>query len=104
MKVLNEIYVIFFSNYFSDSPHLQDSLTTPIISTEGRSILLTCVVRELGNHTLLWKYGSDKVLTANTVRITHDTRFSVLHDKGKCIFSLFEHLSISCQNILNRSV
>ena len=64
------------------SPSLQDSLTTPIVSTEGRSILLTCVVRELGNRTLLWKYGTQKVLTAGTVRITPDTRFSVLHDKG----------------------
>ena len=64
-------------------PHLQDSLTTPIVSTEGRSILLTCVVRSLGNYTLLWKYGAQKVLTAGRNRVTADTRFSVLHDEGE---------------------
>lgn len=63
-------------------PSLQDSLTTPIITTENRSVLLTCVVRNLGNYSLLWKYGVNTVLTAGTVRITTDSRFSVLHDKG----------------------
>ena len=73
--------------FFSELPHLQDSLTTPVVSTEGRSILLTCVVRSLGNYTLLWKYGAQKVLTAGRSRVTADTRFSVLHDEGEsCIF------------------
>ena len=54
----------------------------------GSNILLTCVVRDLGNHTLLWKYGVSKVLTAGTVRITSDSRYSVLHDKGKFLRSL----------------
>ena len=81
-------YFYFFLNlFFSELPHLQDSLTTPIVSTEGRSILLTCVVRSLGNYTLLWKYGAQKVLTAGRSRVTADTRFSVLHDEGEsCIF------------------
>ena len=71
-------------------PHLQDSLTTPVVSTEGRSILLTCVVRSLGNYTLLWKYGAQKVLTAGRSRVTADTRFSVLHDEGDSLQFLRE--------------
>ena len=69
-------------------PSLQDSLTTPIITTENKSVLLTCVVRNLGNHTLIWKYGTSKILTAGTVRITKDTRFSILHDQGGDVYVL----------------
>ena len=61
----------------------------------GSNILLTCVVRDLGNHTLLWKYGVSKVLTAGTVRITSDSRYSVLHDKGKFLRSLEQFSLVS---------
>ena len=63
-------------------PSLQDSLTSPIITTENRSILLTCVVRNLGNYTILWKYGTSTVLTAGTVRLSSDSRYKVIHDEG----------------------
>jgi hypothetical protein len=66
-------------------PSLQDSLTSPVISTKGQSVLMTCVVRNLGNYTLLWKYGTAKALTASNVRISADTRINVLHDEGERI-------------------
>ena len=70
---------------FSDElPSLQDSLTSPMITTENRSILLTCVVRNLGNYTLLWKFGTSQILTAGTARITADQRYNVIHDEGMC--------------------
>ena len=76
-------YLLNFSFYFSDDlPSLQDSLTSPMITAENRSILLTCVVRNLGNYTLLWKKGTNTVLTAGTVRITADQRYNVIHDEG----------------------
>ena len=65
-----------------DQPSLQDSLTSPMITTENRSILLTCVVRNLGNYTVLWKYGTSTILTAGTTRITTDSRYNVIHDEG----------------------
>ena len=80
-----------FHNYiyfYIPGPSLKDSLQKPQVAVSGSNILLTCVVRDLGNHTLLWKYGVSKVLTAGTVRITSDSRYSVLHDKGKFLRSL----------------
>ena len=62
---------------------LDNSLTQPVIVTEGSDALLTCVARQLGEHTVLWKYGRDKILTAGSSRITSDKRFRVLHDEGK---------------------
>jgi len=69
-------------------PSLQDSLQVPQIAASNTNALLTCVVRHLGNHTLLWKYGVSRVLTAGNVRITSDSRFSVLHDKGGDVYVL----------------
>ena len=56
----------------------------------GRDALLTCVVNNLGNHTLLWKKVQDRdgvetmaILTAGAYRVTKDSRVMVLHDSGK---------------------
>ena len=72
---------------FSDIPAttLESSLTQPVIITEGQDALLTCVAKNLGEHTVLWKYGQDKILTAGSTRITNDKRLSVLHDDGESI-------------------
>ena len=67
----------------------------PQVAASNTNALLTCVARHLGNHTLLWKYGVSRVLTAGNVRITSDSRFSVLHDKGK----YFEIFSICLRKI-----
>lgn len=69
-------------------PVMQEPTAKPIHSKEGDSALMTCVVRNLGDHTVLWKTENKdrhswKVLTAAESRITADRRFEVLHDKGK---------------------
>ena len=64
-----------------NDPHLKDSLTTPVVVAEGHTATLTCVVRNLGDHVLIWKYG-DKILTAGGTRVTDDKRFNVIHDEG----------------------
>jgi hypothetical protein len=53
-----------------------------VIVTEGSDALLTCVAKNLEEHTVLWKFGRDKILTAGASRITSDKRFGVLHDEG----------------------
>lgn len=72
----------------AELPIMQEPTAKPIHSKEGDSALMTCVVRNLGDHTVLWKTENKdrhswKVLTAAESRITADRRFEVLHDKGK---------------------
>lgn len=59
--------------------------------------MLTCVVSEnRANHTVIWK-KSDEILTAGMVRVTSDTRISVLHDESewkKGIYTKTKGLSI----------
>ena len=57
---------------------------------EGDDILLTCVVLNLGSHTVFWeKHDTDKkLLTVNKMRLTQDSRIEVMHDEGKR-FTLF---------------
>ncbi|XP_043208967.1 Ig-like and fibronectin type-III domain-containing protein 2, partial [Amphibalanus amphitrite] len=71
----------------SPLPDLSMSVRKPITVTSGRDALLTCVVNDLGNHTLLWKKvedhnGEEKtmILTAGAYRVTNDSRVMVLHD------------------------
>jgi hypothetical protein len=54
----------------------------PVYAAEGAHALLTCVTRNLGDNTLMWKYGSDKIISAGKNRVTADRRFKVLHDEG----------------------
>lgn len=72
----------------AELPVMQEPTAKPIHSKEGDSALMTCVVRNLGDHTVMWKNENKdrhswKVLTAAESRITADRRFEVLHDKGK---------------------
>ena len=85
----------------------------PVLAAEGADALLTCVTRNLGENTLMWKYGSDKarmehanydlvhhatyftidfytlqLLSAGTIRVTPDKRISVIHDEGGDVFVL----------------
>lgn len=57
---------------------------------EGDDALITCVVRNANNNTLMWKTlergdkkHSTRVLTAGETRLTADKRVDILHDKGK---------------------
>ncbi|XP_037879473.1 Ig-like and fibronectin type-III domain-containing protein 2 [Glossina fuscipes] len=54
----------------------------PSLIYEGKDALLTCVVSENHyNNTVIWK-KFDKILTAGKVRVTSDSRISVLHDEN----------------------
>lgn len=64
---------------------MRDSLTNPVHVYEGDDALITCVVRDIGDNTVMWKKEdrerhSRRVLTAGETRVTADKRFTVLHD------------------------
>jgi hypothetical protein len=68
---------------------MRDSIRRPRTVVEGDTALLTCVVKEVGNNTVLWKRitsnGGERdreILTADNKRVTSDRRFSVLHEDG----------------------
>ena len=74
-------------------PSLKHSLTTPVIKVEGDDALITCVVRNQGNFTLMWKKAAknkmgNKILTANKERITSDERLRVMHEDGGQVYVL----------------
>jgi len=74
-------------------PSLKHSLTTPLIKVEGDDALLTCVVRNQGNFTVMWKRAAkekagNKILTANMERITSDDRLQVMHEDGGQVYVL----------------
>ena len=84
---------------------MSHSLTTPLVKVVGDDALLTCVVQNQQNYTLMWKKDSKekvfifinrvikmivifvlqigtKILTANTERVTGDPRVSIIHEEG----------------------
>jgi len=87
------------------SPHqpetsLKDSLTTPVTAEEGDDALLTCVVRNQRNYTIMWKQQQShkagaRILTANRERVTSDTRFSVLHENGGQVYVLLLRATVA---------
>ena len=92
-----------------EEPSLEHSLTTPVIRQEGQDALLTCVANHQANYTLMWKraekdkvkcrlycsstvaallQAGNRILTANTERITSDPRLSVMHEPGGQVYVL----------------
>lgn len=66
-------------------PSMRDSLTNPVHVREGDDAVITCVVKEIGKNTVMWKKEdkerhSTRVLTAGDKSVTADKRFMVLHD------------------------
>jgi hypothetical protein len=54
---------------------------------EGDDALVTCVVKDIGNNSVVWKREEQdtrrwKILTVGHARVTLDHRISVLHDEG----------------------
>lgn len=87
-----DIYSFFFfltrMCFVSGLPSMRDSLTNPVHVYEGDDALITCVVRDIGENTIMWKKEdrerhSMRVLTAGDKRVTADKRFAVLHDSCK---------------------
>lgn len=90
MKITKNNNNIIVNNSISGLPSMRDSLTNPVHVYDGDDALITCVVRDIGSNTIMWKKEdrerhSTRVLTAGENRVTADKRFSVLHDSGKPI-------------------
>jgi len=71
-------------------PSISDTLPLPVHVYEGDDALITCVVRDVGENTVMWKKEdrerhSRRVLTAGENRVTADKRFDVLHDAGESL-------------------
>ncbi|XP_066906093.1 Ig-like and fibronectin type-III domain-containing protein 1 [Halyomorpha halys] len=63
----------------------------PLHIYEDDDALITCVVRSIGQNTVVWKRKEGdrwKVLTAGQERVTIDQRFQVLHDQGGDVWVL----------------
>lgn len=69
-----------------DKPFIRKTTTAPREFREGEDVLLTCVVTNLGNHTVWWSRNENgerkKILTIADRSITYDNRISVLHDRA----------------------
>lgn len=81
----------------TSAPSLRHSLTAPVIKVAGEDAMLTCVVRNQGNYTVMWKRtrmkagnssASSRILTANMLRVTSDRRLRVMHEEGGEVFVL----------------
>ena len=84
---LNKIYHMKLILKYILEPSLSHSLTSPLVKVVGDDALLTCVVQNQQNFTLMWKKDSKekigtKILTANTERVTGDPRVSIIHEDG----------------------
>ncbi|XP_065582217.1 Ig-like and fibronectin type-III domain-containing protein 1 [Artemia franciscana] len=89
MKIL--LFWIFIIPFVKGGlPSLRDNFRLPVHAHEGEDALVTCVVRNLGENTLLWRKQdgerrTSKVLTAGPNRVTSDRRFSVMHNEAPAV-------------------
>ncbi|RWS04782.1 Ig-like and fibronectin type-III domain-containing protein C25G4.10-like protein, partial [Dinothrombium tinctorium] len=58
----------------------------PILAQLNEEVYIDCKVKDIANYTVLWRFidplkspSEGEILTAGNVRVTSDTRFSVLH-------------------------
>lgn len=66
-------------------PYIRNTANAPREFHEGDDMLLTCVVSNLGNHTVWWSKHEDRrknILTVADTRIVNDDRISILHDRA----------------------
>jgi len=96
MLLLNPLVGIIFVGIsgVTSGVSLSDSLTTPMVRSVGEDALITCVVRDQSNFTLMWRRNSKgklgtRILTANAERVTSDDRISVIHEEGGSVYVLF---------------
>lgn len=73
---------------------MHDSIQNPVTVAQGENAPLTCVVRDLGDATVVWKKWENgksgpKILTAGETRVTSDERIRIIHDNGMQIFVFF---------------
>lgn len=69
-------------NFVVGLPDLRDNSRVPVTVQASEEAVLTCNVKQLENNTVIWKRiknGRADVLTAGNLRVTSDSRYSVLH-------------------------
>jgi len=74
-------------------PHLKLSLIRPVTKVVGDDALLTCVVTNQGDFSVMWKKTTQPrrdpyILSANSARVTSDQRVEVLHETGGTVYVL----------------
>ncbi|KAJ8893789.1 hypothetical protein PR048_006390 [Dryococelus australis] len=74
-------------------PSTRNSFPHPVHVYEGDDALITCVVRDVADNTVVWRKENRErhqlqTLTADEERVTDDKRFDVLHDGGESCASL----------------
>lgn len=76
-------------NNFAALPNLNDTSQEPIVVFSGEDAYIDCKVENQSNYTVLFKFinpdhdvQNSVIISAGNIRITSDTRFSVLHHTG----------------------
>ncbi|XP_021960351.1 Ig-like and fibronectin type-III domain-containing protein 1 [Folsomia candida] len=82
-----------FCAHSKGQPNFQDTMQSPVAVIQGENAPLTCVVRELGEASVVWKKWENgksgpKILTAGEVRVTSDERVRIIHDQGGDVWVL----------------
>ncbi len=62
---------------------MDTNISRPVKVSEGENVLMTCVVRSLGDHALIWKDQTGNILTVSNTRVTKDKRVEIIHDDGE---------------------
>lgn len=65
------------------SPSIRNTANAARAFTEGEDALMTCVVTDLGQYTVMWSrldHNKKTILTIRDMKITTDKRIQVLHD------------------------
>lgn len=70
-----------------DATTAREGSIHPVHVYEDDNALITCVVRDIGNNTVIWKREEQethrwRILTAGHDRVSPDKRIKILHDEG----------------------
>ena len=74
-------------------PDLSQTSREPVITVPGADAYLSCKVKDLGNHTVLFRkldaFTTDlegDLLTVGNLSLQDDNRYQVLHERSKFFF------------------
>ncbi|XP_054267567.1 Ig-like and fibronectin type-III domain-containing protein 1 [Macrosteles quadrilineatus] len=87
------LVIVSFTYTVGDGGPRGESSPHPVHVYQGDDALVTCVVRDIGNNSVVWKREDQdtrrwKILTVGHSRVTLDHRISVLHDEGGVVWVL----------------
>lgn len=80
-------------------PDLSQTSREPVITVPGADAYLSCKVKDLGNHTVLFRkldaFTTDlegDLLTVGNLSLQDDNRYQVLHERSKFFFYFFNFI------------